>query len=264
VKNRYVALGSSMAAGPGIAPRVAGSPLRAARSERNYPHLVARVLELDLVDVTYSGATTANLLTEPQYGAPPQVDVLNGTETVVTITIGGNDVGYVPALMAAALPRVMRRLPVVGPGIRSALDLGAREVALETVGAALRTVGETVRTRAPRARVVFVDYLSVLPPHGTPAPPLTAADADLGWYVAEQLEEVTGSAAAAAGCEIVRAGAASRHHHAWSTQPWTMGAVGAGNAVASLLNRRPAPFHPNAAGMRGVADLVVDLLRPVG
>lgn len=261
VKKRYVALGSSMAAGPGIAPRVAGSPLRAARSERNYPHLVARVLELDLVDVTYSGATTANLLTEPQNGAPPQVDALNGAETVVTITIGGNDVGYVPALVAAALPRVLRRLPVFGAAIRSALDLDARAEALGEVGAALRTVGETVRTRAPRARVVFVDYLSVLPPHGTPAPPLTAADADLGRYVADRLAEITGSAAEAAGCEIVRAGAASREHHAWSALPWT---VGAGNTVAALLNRRPAPFHPNAAGMQGVADLVVDLLRPVG
>jgi lysophospholipase L1-like esterase len=256
---RYVALGSSMAAGPGIAPRVAGSPLRAARSERNYPHLVARVLELDLVDVTYSGATTAHVLTEPQNGAPPQVDALNGTETLVTITIGGNDVGYVPALMAAALPRMMRRLPVLGPGIRLALDLGARDVALATVGAALHRVGETVRSRAPRARVVFVDYLSLLPPQGIPAPPLSEVDADLGRYVAQRLEEITAEAAAAADCEIVRAGAASRAHHAWSPEPWTMGA---GNTVAALLNRRPAPFHPNAAGMRGVADLVVDLLRP--
>jgi lysophospholipase L1-like esterase len=38
--------------------------------------------------------------------------------------------------------------------------------------------------------------------------------------------------------------------------------MGAGNVVVSLLNRRPAPFHPNAAGMRAVADLLVDLLRP--
>jgi lysophospholipase L1-like esterase len=259
VKSRYVALGSSMAAGPGIAPRVAGSPLRAARSERNYPHLVARVLELDLVDVTYSGATTAHLLTDPQHGAPPQVDALNGAETLVTITIGGNDVGYVPGLMAAALPTVMRRLPVLGSGIRAALDLGARDEALELVGGALRRVGETVRTRAPKARVVFVDYLTLLPPHGTPAPPLAADDADLGRYVAQRLAEITGEAAEATGCEIVRAAAASREHHAWSAEPWT---AGAGNTVVSLLKRRPAPFHPNAAGMRAVAGLVVDLLRP--
>ncbi|MET0698374.1 MAG: SGNH/GDSL hydrolase family protein, partial [Mycobacterium sp.] len=201
---RYVALGSSMAAGPGITPRAPGSPLRAARSGRNYPHLVARVLELDLVDVTYSGATTANLLTDPQNGAPPQVDALDGSEVLVTITIGGNDVGYVPALMAATLPGLVRGLPVVGSVLRSLLDKGERDKALDLVGESLRTVGETVRVRAPRARVVFVDYLTLLPPEGEPAPPLSTANANLGRHIAARLADITGSAAEAAGCEIVR------------------------------------------------------------
>jgi hypothetical protein len=56
---RYVALGSSMAAGPGIRPRAAGAPLWSGRSARNYPHLVAERLNLELVDVTFSGATAA-------------------------------------------------------------------------------------------------------------------------------------------------------------------------------------------------------------
>ncbi|MEO6794143.1 MAG: GDSL-type esterase/lipase family protein, partial [Mycobacterium sp.] len=101
--NRYVALGSSMAAGPGIRPAVAGAPRASGRSARNYPHLVADALNLDLVDVTFSGATSAHLLTERQLGAPPQVEALDGSETLVTVTIGGNDVGYVPLLAAAAL-----------------------------------------------------------------------------------------------------------------------------------------------------------------
>jgi hypothetical protein len=48
-----------------------GSPRRAARSARNYPQLVAEALAIDLIDVTYSGAT-ANILTESQFGAPPR------------------------------------------------------------------------------------------------------------------------------------------------------------------------------------------------
>ncbi len=36
------------------------------RSARNYPHLVADELDLDLVDVTYSGATTGHVLREEQ------------------------------------------------------------------------------------------------------------------------------------------------------------------------------------------------------
>ena len=46
VSGRYVAIGSSMAAGPGIKPRVPGSPTRAGRSTLNYPHLVARAARL--------------------------------------------------------------------------------------------------------------------------------------------------------------------------------------------------------------------------
>ena len=242
---RYVALGSSMAAGPGIRPYVRGAPFRSGRSSRNYAHLVAERLHLDLVDVTFSGATTAHVLAERQRNAAPQLDALDGSEELVTITIGGNDVGYVPLLMAAMLPRPARLLPA----IRALLDREEHEQALGQVGDSLSAVGTAVRRRAPRARVVFVDYLSLLPPEGVPAPPLSAADADLGRHVGARLEKATAVAAQSSGCELVRAGHASRNHHPWSADPW---AVGAGWP----LPWRPAPFHPNAAGMRAVAELV--------
>jgi lysophospholipase L1-like esterase len=242
---RYVALGSSMAAGPGIRPRAQGAPWGSGRSARNYAHLVAERLNFDLADVTFSGATTAHVLADRQRGAPPQLDAVDGSEALVTITIGGNDVGYIPLLMAAALPRPARLLP----NIAALLDRRARRQALDHVGDSLHEVGTAVRRRAPGARVVFVDYLTMLPPPGHPAPPLSPADADLGRYVAGCLEELTAAAAQATGCGIVRAGQASREHHAWSSDPWTVGA-------GWPLPWRPAPFHPNAAGMRAVADLV--------
>ena len=91
-----------------------GAPFCAGRSARNYPHLVAERLGLELVDVTYSGATTAHVLADSQPGAPPQIEALDGSEDLVTITIGGNDVGYVPLLFAAGLPRFTRSLPLLG------------------------------------------------------------------------------------------------------------------------------------------------------
>ncbi len=247
MSGRYVALGSSMAAGPGIRPQARGAPFGSGRSARNYAHLVAELLNLDLADVTFSGATTAHVLAERQRGARPQIEALDGSEELVTITIGGNDVGYVPLLMAATLPRPARLLPAIG----SLFDRGAREQVLGGVGDSLRAVGTAVRQGAPQARVVFVDYLTLLPPDGVPAPPLSATDADLGRHVSARLEEATAAAARATGCELVRAGHASRQHHGWSADPW---AVGAGWP----LPWRPAPFHPNAAGMRAVADLIVE------
>ncbi len=246
MNRRYVALGSSMAAGPGIRPQARGAPFGSGRSARNYAHLVGRQLNLDLVDVTFSGATTAHVLAERQRGMRPQIEALDGSEELVTITIGGNDVGYVPLLMAATLPRPLRLLPSIG----ALFDRDAREQALDGVGDSLRAVGAEVRRRSPRARVVFVDYLTLLPPDGVPAPPLSAADADLGRHIGARLEEATAAAAAATGCELVRAGQASRQHHGWAADPWATGA-------GWPLPWRPTPFHPNAAGMRAVADLIV-------
>lgn len=246
---RYVALGSSMAAGPGIRPSADGAPFRAGRSARNYAHLVAQKLGLDLVDVTYSGATTANVLTEPQNGTPPQVEALDGSEDLVTVTIGGNDVGYVPMLMAAGLPRFVRSVPLVGGRVRDLVDPTLRDRALVDVAEALKEVGRTVRQRSPRAKVLFVDYLTLLPPTGA-APPLSGVDAALGRRIADTLERLTGEATANTGCEWVRVAEASREHHAWSAEPWT-------TKPGLPLPGRPAPLHPNAEGMRAVADLVV-------
>ncbi|HET9876374.1 MAG TPA: SGNH/GDSL hydrolase family protein [Mycobacterium sp.] len=254
VTNRYVALGSSMAAGPGIRPGAAGAPFGSGRSARNYPHLVAGALNFELVDVTYSGATTAHVLTERQCAAPPQIDALDGSEALVTITIGGNDVGYVPLLMAAALPSPARLLPMIG----NLLDRDARDQALAGVGDSLCAVGAAVRERASQARILLVDYApasgrcphTLLPPAGVRAAPLSDGNAELGRHVATRLEGHTAAAAVATGCEVVRAGQVSRDHHAWSTLPWTVGAVWP-------LPWRPAPFHPNAEGMRSVAELIV-------
>jgi lysophospholipase L1-like esterase len=247
---RYVALGSSMAAGPGIRPPADGAPFRAGRSARNYPHVAAEKLGFDLVDVTYSGATTANVLTNAQHGAPPQVDVLDGSEDLVTVTIGGNDVGYAQLLFAAGLPRLARSLPLLGRRLRGQLEPTARDKALVAVAESLKEVGRALRQRSPRAKVLFVDYLTLLPPAGAPAPPLSDLDAALGRRVADTLERITGEAAADTGCEWVRVAHASREHHAWSEHPWTM-------KIGLPMPGRPAPLHPNADGMRAVADLVV-------
>ena len=203
-------------------PAAAGAPLRAGRSARNYPHLVAEKLGHDLVDVTYSGATTANVLTDPQHGAPPQIDALDGSEDLVTVTIGGNDVGYVPLLFAAGLPRPMRSLPLLGGRLREQLDPAARDRALAEVAESLEEVG---RSAAP-AITAGEGAVRRLPDAAAAAGHARAAAVghrrrDRGRHIADTLERLTAEAAADTGCGLVRVAEASRDHHAWSADPWT-------------------------------------------
>ena len=127
--------------------------------------------------------------------------------------------------------------------------IDANAFALVEVAESLRTVGRALRQRSPEARVLFVDYLTLLPATGS-APPLREPELTLGRHMATTLQQLTADAARVSGCGLVEAAAASSDHHAWSASPWT-------TKFGFPLPRRPAPLHPNAEGMRAVADLVV-------
>jgi hypothetical protein len=113
---RYVAIGSSYAAGFGIRPQEPRSG-SCGRSEVDYPHLVAAKLRLQLDDVSCGGAVTANALDTRQNSAPPQIDAVTPQTRLVTLTIGGNDVDYVGTAIACGQPnstcrpRRIRRRP---------------------------------------------------------------------------------------------------------------------------------------------------------
>lgn len=161
--SRYVAMGSSFAAGPGLPSRVPGSPRRAGRSTGNYAHLVARELGLDLHDVTFSGATTSDLLGPSAAGQAAQLDAVTPETSLVTITAGGNDVGFLPRLTLASLPWPLRALPPVKARVESLGQTRATDQRFEQLERNLAAIAARLRDRAPVCRVVVVDYLSVLP-----------------------------------------------------------------------------------------------------
>ena len=143
-------MGSSFGAGPGIAPRAPGSPRRAGRSASNYAHLVARDLGLDLHDVTYSGATTEDILRPSARGQPAQLDAVTRATRLVTLTAGGNDVGYLPRLTLASLPWPLRLLPRARAQVAGFGDPAATDERFASLGgtsrpsrAAWRTVPRT-------------------------------------------------------------------------------------------------------------------------
>jgi lysophospholipase L1-like esterase len=238
----YVAMGSSFAAGPGIAPAESGGPSKCERSAGNYANLVAKRLRLGLTDVTCSGATTASILTAAQDGQPPQIDALRASTRLVTVTIGGNDIDYFGSLAAYSCHDG-------GGRTCHAVNLSAINRALSVATRRLEDVVTAIHTRAPRARVLLVNYFTVLPSSGGTCTgvPLSTGHLRFERSLASALAEDTATAARATGATLVDLASASEQHNACSAQPWVNRYV---------VTEGHWAYHPTAAGMAGAARLI--------
>ncbi len=245
---RYVALGSSFAAGPGLAPMTTDRPKAARQSAVNYAHLTAVELGMTLHDVTSSGATTHDILRERQHDQEPQLAAVDAATDLITVTIGGNDVGYLRTLFALSAPRWLQRLPGLAGRVAELVDAAAVDTRFAGLATDLTDVVRGIQDRAPAARIVLVDYLTVLPPEYATALPLSERDFTLVTSIAARLVAATAKVAASTGVALLDVAKTSRDHHAWSPEPWTSG------LTWPLPWRQSVGFHPTAAGMRAVAD----------
>ena len=249
----YVALGSSFAAGPGVGdPAPSGMP-GCARSAQNYAHLFAAKRGLRLVDASCSGATTRNLLEAGQFGGARQLDAVTPDAALVTVTIGGNDVGYLGALVSRSCAVDPARLPEPSRAVacRPPPSASETDAAFARLPAAFDAVLREVRARAPGAQVVVVSYLRILPEQGDcPAiAKLSDVDAATLRTVAASLADATRAAAGRAHVRLVDVDRLSAGHDACAVSPWV-----AGFAPGPPGVWRQASYHPNAAGMRAVAE----------
>ncbi len=251
--DRYVAMGSSFAAGPGIPSYYEDPPTPCARSNNNYAHQLASRLNLNLTDVSCSGATTAHL-TGPRGAIPPQLDALTSDTRLVTLTIGGNDLGYIGGLTAASCAGLMTKTgieaecpPMIAPPAeKTYADLAVR----------MDFIAKEIRRRAPQAHLVFVDYLAVLPESGTcAATPLDEMQADGARYTARRLAEITRIVAAQNKARVITASEFSKGHDACSDDPWMNGYPRPGSPVNGTL------YHPNGKGMTAIANALAALLK---
>ena len=92
--------------------------------------------------VACSGATTSDVLNS-------QVAAVTSSTTLVTLTIGGNDVGFAS---------VMETCVIWGTGSCVSAISSAESQASSTLPAAYDNVLNAIRAKAPNARIVFLDY----------------------------------------------------------------------------------------------------------
>jgi lysophospholipase L1-like esterase len=259
----YVALGDSYASGPFI-PHQRTDPVGCFRSDHNYPSLVARALHATaFTDVSCGGATTVEM-TERQsvlFGSnPPQLGALRTNTRLVTVTIGGNDIGFTEIVLRCAAASLANPFGAPCRDQYTAKD-GTDELAARIAATApkIARVLDGIHRRSPLARVLLVGYLRILPPSGGcwPLAPFARGDVPYLDGLQRQLNAMLGAQAAAHHAAFVDPYPASFGHDVCERpgSRWVEGIIPASPAF---------PVHPNASGMAAVADAVLGALGALG
>ena len=249
----YVALGDSYASGPFI-PNQSLNPIGCVRSDHNYAGDLTRALGIPtLVDVSCGGATTTDMTQSqsvPLGSNPPQFDALAANTDLVTVTIGGNDIGFSSILETCAVESLTN--PFGNPCQQHYTAGGTDQLAAAVAATApkVAAVLAGIRQRAPQARVVVVGYLRILPPSGGCWPVVPIARGDVPYLngVQTELNGMLGQQASNAGDTFVDPGVIQGHDVCQpESRKWVEGIVPTSPAY---------PVHPNAAGMAEVAGLL--------
>ncbi len=256
----YVALGDSYTAAP-LVPFMYGMPSGCFRSDHNYPSVVRAALGASVFRDTSCSSATTRHMSEPQ-SVPggtntPQFDALSADAGLVTVGIGGNDVGLVGAAVDCIQ---LGLLAPTGTACRSNFakpDGGDRLV--DQIAASAPKIAATlqgIHARSPQARVLIVGYPAVAPTDGRSCYPLVPLSADDLAYFDELLRRTNtmiAEQAAANDAEFVDTYAESVGHDVCKLPPtrWFEG----------LVPTMPAyPIHPNVSGEASMARSVLRVL----
>jgi lysophospholipase L1-like esterase len=249
---QIVGLGDSYAAGP-LIPNQSLNPLGCLRSDHNYVHLTASQLGRSLTDVSCSGATTADMTAAqdvtPGPANPPQLNAVTAATQTVTLTIGGNDIGFTSIIENCAAPTPF------GHPCQDQYDSGGVDQLAARINATAPKVAAVIQgihTRAPSARVLVLGYEPILPETGSgcwPQVPLAWADVPYLRATEQRLNTMLRNTAIANSARYVDVYAPSIGHDACksSSTRWVEPLI-PGNTAA--------PFHPNARGMAGITPTV--------
>ena len=253
---RYVALGDSYTSGP-LIPNQTGTPAGCLRSTHNYPSLAAAALgAASFSDVSCAGATTADM-TAPQTVAgganPPELNALSASTTLVTLQIGGNDIGFADIIINCTGLSLTSPLGSPCKNLYTAGGTDQLATLIATTGPKVAAVLTAIHQRAPRARVLVVGYPDILPATGSgcwPVVPIAHGDVPYLRGVENELNAMLAAEAAAGGATFVDTYSGSIGHDfcQHTGVKWVEGLVPTSPA---------APVHPNALGEEAMAQQVL-------
>ncbi|MCO1582131.1 SGNH/GDSL hydrolase family protein [Crossiella sp. SN42] len=254
---RYVALGDSFAS-VGTITNIHLDPVGCARSKDNYPaQLAARLKPKTFVDRSCGGARTPDMTapqTVPLGVNPPQLDSLTPDTDLVTLSIGGNDIGFAEIVLTCA---TLSATDPAGAPCKKHFTKDGDEInrRIADLGPKVTKVLEGIKSRSPKARIAVVGYLRILPPTKGcwPLVPISAGDVAYFEQVQSHLNTSIGSWSTQAGATFVNPGLVTGHDVCQLPGvKWVEGLIPTSLSV---------PVHPNAKGQEYVAGLTATALR---
>jgi lysophospholipase L1-like esterase len=216
----YVALGDSYSAGVGAGNNDGTS---CDRSTNAYPSKWASAHSpASFQFVACSGATTDDVLNS-------QVGALSARTSLASITIGGNDVGFSSVLQTCVLQSDSSCLNAIS---------SAESLVDNELPGKLHTVFTTMRSKAPSARIVVLDYPHLYIPHPTFCAGLSNTKRTALNNAADHLDAVLGTATANAGLVFADVRSQFAGHELCSGDDWL-------HAVTIPLGNS---YHPTGLG----------------
>jgi lysophospholipase L1-like esterase len=251
--DRYTALGDSFAAGPLIPNPVA--PLGCLKSSNNYGRIAQRTLAFpEFRDATCSGAETEDMFApqniSPGGPNPAQLSSLSTGTKLVTLTIGGNDIGF-SDLAQDCVSVLPFGSPCRDRYTRSGDQISARIAA--TAGQVSAVLNE-IRVRSPLARILVVNYAAIFPHSGNGCwPRMPVTPADVRWLRSKH-EELNAMLATQA-----RSGNRATVVNVYGASVGRDACAGSGTRWVEpyIPGNAAAPLHPNRRGMDAMAAMVV-------
>jgi len=217
----YVALGDSYSSGVGTGSYTLDSACK--RSVYAYPYLWWRAHPgSSLTFVACSGATTSDLITK-------QLSSVTTSTTLVTMTIGGNDIGFANLIYQCTLSNCSAALDTTTANLES------------TLGSALDTVYKDVKAdAAPGATIIVLGYPQLFSGKGCLGTlGISATEESKANALADKLDTVIANHAKDDGVTYKSAIGAFGGHAVCSSSPWVNG--------LELFNTGES-YHPSRTG----------------